>query len=470
METVVKSKEKLNGPVPSFSYLWETDDLADGMLILRNPDGNGPAKKRKQTYSRKMELGRHKIHRALWGAHSEYFRAIFLRWSSQDKITFLDVQPDEVEAINSVVKFFYFGAFEQIIAQNPAALMDIMRMANRIQAISCLHNASALFASLPKEKISNSLISSFFGTFQHPVSGMEAARKICEDCLLERFGRLDDLFQNNNKDVLLLSQPAMVALLSTEEICCTSENTVLALAMWWVEDGEGQKCSKEQLEELAHCIRIGLLSPAFFLQILPEAKWIEVSPSQHKALAHFVLTRESKDGWDSSFRQAVADSTVPPIPSIWWHKERENIKEEELMCTASISRSSFDQFLLNSDSECLLIADTEHVFWRGYVWSPEICISKDFKEDLLGMSCEVIVGDRSYPIYQTYSVKVGIKDRRCSGDEDIDLLHTSEPMSNLLHMSDILFPLGDPSFDKEKWEPFFIGENITFQITVCSCL
>ena len=119
----------------------------------------------------------------LLAAHSEYFRAFILRWASdgqtcndtdyqkkkrkragklkanQAKITKkemvveLEIQRYEVGAMDLIVNFFYFGCLKDPSNLNAQLLMNIIRLADKRIAPSCLHNAVNAFVNIPTESI-----------------------------------------------------------------------------------------------------------------------------------------------------------------------------------------------------------------------------------------------------------------------------------------------------------------------------
>jgi hypothetical protein len=68
-----------------------------------------------------------------------------------------------------------------------------------------------------------------------------------------------------------LPQPALEALLDSDELRAASENTVIAAVAYWLEQEGGKVVSKEEKLGLAYKLRLFRASPWYLFRVLVEA-------------------------------------------------------------------------------------------------------------------------------------------------------------------------------------------------------
>jgi len=391
----------------SFESLWGNERLADGKLILRDTIVTKPKKKKRKGESLSEEgeeLRRLPIHRVIWAANSEYFEAQFQRWSNTTNETNLHILPDEVDAFEQVVKFFYFGRFDEAQEGNLDLLFTVLEVADRIQAKSCVDAAISLLVQCMSDCISDISLClkntlRFFdmssGLTENPI-----LRKFFDDGIYELFGNVDSVVQNKTylNDFSKLPLCAVVALLSRDDLRVSSENSVLLMAMSWVELSKVQVLHPQtDLNELAESIRIGCLSSLFFEQILPQAKWLSLTTTQHNVLSLFVHTKHSK--YDRMFWDSLLQDSEASFPTSWLSVPRKSLLKPSskfVLCEATFLEKELDEFIRLPTLQKTFAS--KPTFWRGYMWTPIIKLSDNEEHSVRAIGCHVQIGDNRYDI------------------------------------------------------------------------
>lgn len=114
--------------------------------------------------------------------------------------------------------------------------------------------------------------------------------------LLQLFGDAETVcnaFCNDDPEAMnsltLLSQPSLLVLLTSPDLTACSENTVLMLVSYWMEDRKGMRgiSSAKTVRQVVVCLRLGQLSNTFLYDILPQLPWLGITRAERESLLRF---------------------------------------------------------------------------------------------------------------------------------------------------------------------------------------
>lgn len=115
-----------------------------------------------------------------------------------------------------------------------------------------------------------------------------------------------------------LCQPGLIALLNNDQRKARSENTVLAVADWWMHHSPaGRSSTLEERRDVALHLRLTSLTPSYFFDVALQLDWLQISDRERENLRHFraagqhFLTAEhARQGFSSSISLALPAGTT----------------------------------------------------------------------------------------------------------------------------------------------------------------
>lgn len=189
------------------------------------------------------------VHSFWLALNSSYFRSLFFS-SGMKETKVKKVEMNISESLSSMFLLLIESLYkpEVVMTESVENLLVLMRLAHVYDAESTLKNCQKLLGSaeLTVEICDKSL------NMQEHERLPEMAEFIsrCEEFLVEEFSPLDS--QWSNEDFLSLSSNGLQKVLSSNELCVSSENTVFLALMKWAEVNE---VFDDQLEPLLDLVR-----------------------------------------------------------------------------------------------------------------------------------------------------------------------------------------------------------------------
>jgi hypothetical protein len=168
-----------------------------------------------------------------------------------------------------------------------------------------------------------------------------------------------------------LPQPALEALLDSDELQAASENTVIAAVTYWLEQLEGAlDVTKDQKQRLAYKLRLFCATPWYLTHVLlDEGPWLNnILSSQQKlvltAAAHNPAgfgKLQSKENWMVTAELFGRGNSVRVS---WWEKKRpaSSITEAELLVEISPAE-------VWSKQGNMITQYSPVYFYNGIMWS-----------------------------------------------------------------------------------------------------
>jgi hypothetical protein len=248
-------------------------------------------------------------------AQSAYFKA---RLSSRSSAFKPDVQPaagssssrihfklveqveeDELEAMELLLRVMYSGKVDQPQDKAPALLLQALGLAHRFLASkACMGGLAAALSSIPTEAIDQGFLVAVFHERMRDTIALPSLApllKTCRDRLQQIYGDVPGVIASDELRgaFCFLPHAAVLAWLQLEGLRVHSENCVVLLLSYWVEAQEEAErpCSPAELEQLAREVRVGDVGPAYLACLLPRLPLLEGVKQSLPALGVYLRSR-----------------------------------------------------------------------------------------------------------------------------------------------------------------------------------
>jgi hypothetical protein len=187
------------------------------------------------------------------------------------------VEEDELEAMELLLRVMYSGRVDQLQDKAPALLLKALSLAHRFLASkACMGGLAAALCSISTEAIDQGFLAAVFHErMRDPMAlpSLAPLLKACRDSLQQLYGDVPGVIASNELRGAFCSLPhaAVLSWLQLEGLSVHSENCVVLLLSYWVEaQEEAQRpCSPAELEQLAWEVRVGDVGPAYLACLLP---------------------------------------------------------------------------------------------------------------------------------------------------------------------------------------------------------
>ena len=208
--------------------------------------------------------------------------------------------------------------------QPQLALLQVLRLADRLQAPRCVAAAATALAAAPALDWATVLAIWQLpeGCADQPAYApvFEAAGKAVQ----ARLGDLDAALADEGSRAALLALPlrALVWLLRSDETRASSENVAFFVCSAWLHERSGGGSEEEQ-RALAACLRLHHMSPLYLATVAGRAGWIKQRPECAEAAA-FVAAPEAVKSVAAEVGRFTA-CAAPPRPASRDHAGRDRV-------------------------------------------------------------------------------------------------------------------------------------------------
>ncbi len=240
----------------------------------------------------------------------------------------------ELKAVELVLRCMYKASMtaKEVLSLSKGPcnrmLIKAMTLADRFQVPShIISNISgALFLSmvLKPDIMDMDLLQEVYNC---PPAILEAdyflsVRGKCSEFVLSLFGNVPAALSDapQLKQFCTLPYQAVLAWLSEDDLEVHSENCVLLLLSRWVKCNK-TKCSAQQLQELAHHVRVSHLSPSYLHSVLPKLSWFKCSGMKHLSsliIHQATVDMQTKLDWNGppAWIKDARKRAKAPIPAV----------------------------------------------------------------------------------------------------------------------------------------------------------
>lgn len=249
-------------------------------------------------------------------------------WNQRELVE--HVEEEDLEAMDQLLRMMYS---QPLPDDAPTQLLfQCLRLADRFGAVACMDLILDRLSSIPIEDMDLFLLTHAFG-LPTGVCGrpsFPAFLSKCKQQVTLLFGDVPAVIRDQTLKGQFCSLPfaAVLAWAESGELLVHSENCVVYLLSAWVEaqrmaanQDEDGRPSMEELEQLAHQVRLCHLGPAYLHQILPNLDcFTDCSSMEH--LPHLLAIKGNGINLDQGLKAAK-----PPIcgwkgPKQWMAKRR----------------------------------------------------------------------------------------------------------------------------------------------------
>ena len=195
---------------------------------------------------------------------------------------------DEKEPFEALVRFFYYGAFDE---KPPIFLLRVLSLAERIQCSSAIPVVCTMLEEEEKQQNFELEDVLYFFGLSESIRTMHPLETLFQNVLCTMLSNLENIF-TPEKEVtlnLLMSLPlnAIVSLFrrgNEGNPMIQNEDVVLVLLNRWVVDGSGHMYSTTQLQDLKKCVYFNHLSFPIINSVLSAVSFLDLNEQTRQAL------------------------------------------------------------------------------------------------------------------------------------------------------------------------------------------
>ena len=192
----------------------------------------------------------------------------------------LHVEECDLEAVELLLKCLYKVELSEEARGNGQLLLQVYCLEDKYKIpAACMEPVLAALSAFQAKDIDLALL---LHVYSLPDQLLEAASlleiaAVCKQKLLLLFGDVPAMIIDAElrQQFCALPYAAVLAWLRSDDLKVHSESCVLLLLTAWVRSEDNSACSPEQLEQLAHSVRVKHLSATYLHGVLPDLKWFQ---------------------------------------------------------------------------------------------------------------------------------------------------------------------------------------------------